>query len=71
LVVLDSDSSAPDQRHDFDLITRLERARGVLTARNQVAIALDRYQSRLHLQFSQEAGDGRAQGDLALFSVDD
>jgi hypothetical protein len=64
-------SAAPDQRDDLDSIARLESANGVLCARDQVAVALDSHESRLHLQLGEERSHRGAGRELLGFSVDE
>jgi hypothetical protein len=64
-------SAASDQRDDLDSIARLKGANGVLAARHQVAVPLDGYQSRLHLQLGEERSHRGPGRDLLGFSVDD
>src|ERR1700733_16160334 len=66
-----ANSAAPYQRDNLDVIAGFEQARGVLSARHEIAVPFDGHQTRLHLELHQEPGDGRVRRDLVRLSIDD
>jgi hypothetical protein len=64
-------STSADELNDLDTIAVADRPGGVLRARHDVAIHLDRDPAASEAELREQIGDGSTVGDEPLFSVDD
>jgi hypothetical protein len=64
-------STSADELHDLDAITVADRPGGVLGARHDIAIHLDRDPTASEAELREQVGDRSTVGDEPLLSVND